>query len=124
LTLVQATYLFRRYHSRMLRLVVILLVVLLPLRGWGADRMSVQMAQSAMPVDCPMLVQQAAQTEKSQIPPKSHIGCQTCQLCMALAEHAFSAPDFVAYAQQAPRVTVAVAFTSAELHRQAKPPIL
>lgn len=83
-----------------------------------------QVSMATMPADCPMMVQSASETEKSPTPPKSHAGCQTCQLCMSLAAQDFSAPNLLAYERQAPPVSVNVSFISADLTRQAKPPIL
>jgi len=122
----------------MVRLFVILLVVLLPLRGWSAERMAIQMAQSqaiveateeqvsmaGMPADCPMMVQATSETQQSPTPSKSHSGCLTCQLCMSLAAQAFSSSNLLAYERQAATVSIAVSFISADLTRQAKPPIL
>lgn len=120
------------------RFLVILLVMLMPLRGWSAESMALQMALSpltadvagqqvsmdAMPADCPMLAQQASETDKSPRPAKRHSGCLTCQLCMSLATQDLAAPDLLTYERQVPTVSVAVSFISAELVRQAKPPIL
>lgn len=122
----------------MARLLLILLVMLIPLRGWSAERMAVQMTSSqvsmvvaagavameAMPADCPMLAQPASEAEKSPFPSKSHVGCQTCQLCMSLAAQSFPFPHLLAYERHAPPVSAAAHFLSADLARQAKPPIL
>lgn len=120
------------------RFLVILLVMLLPLRGWSAQSMAIQMtlnqltvevaaekvSMAAMPADCPMLAQQASETDESPMPAKSHSGCLTCQLCMSLATQLLSAPNLLSYERQAFLVSIAVSFISAELMRQAKPPIL
>jgi hypothetical protein len=57
------------------RLFVILLILVLPLRGWSAQRTAIQMIPSlmaattagiqAMPADCPMMAQPVSETEKS-----------------------------------------------------------
>jgi hypothetical protein len=57
------------------RLFVILLILVLPLRGWSAQQMAIQMIPSplaaatagiqAMRADCPMIAQPASETEKS-----------------------------------------------------------
>lgn len=120
------------------RLLVILLVMLIPLRGWSVERMAFQMTQSqvvvevaseqvsiaGMPPDCPMMALPAFETEKSPTPTKGHAGCQTCQLCMSLADQDLLLPNLLAYERQAPPVSIAVSFINAELVRQAKPPIL
>lgn len=122
----------------MARLLLILLVMLIPLRGWSAERMAVQMTSSqvhvaaaggpvsvaAMPADCPMLAQPAWDAEKSPAPSKSHAGCQTCQLCMSLATQSFSPTSLLAYERHAPPVAASASFLSADLARQVKPPIL
>jgi hypothetical protein len=120
------------------RLLVILLVMLLPLRGWSAERMAIQMTSSqvaieiageqvslaAMPEDCPMLAQQAVDIEKSPSPSKSLAGCQTCQLCMSLAGQIDLPSNISTYERQAPPVIANVSYVSADLARLAKPPIL
>jgi hypothetical protein len=121
------------------RLLVILLVMLLPLRGWSAERMAIQMTQSqaivevagaqvsvaAMPADCPMLAQPASsETEESPSPSKSHAGCQTCQLCMTLAAPSVPPIHLLAYERQAHPASASASFISADLPRQVKPPIL
>jgi hypothetical protein len=118
------------------RFLLILLVLLVPLRGWSAERMAVQMAhqsqmgvevgieQVSMPADCSMMAQPSSQTEGSSIPSKSHAGCQTCQLCMSVTNQNFSGPNILAFELQAPRVPDKASFISADLLRHTKPPIL
>ena len=72
----------------MARVIVLLLIALLPLRGWTVERMGIQIATaaqvSAMPADCAMHMQdggKSASAEKGV----NHQGCSTCQLCMPLA---------------------------------------
>jgi hypothetical protein len=122
----------------MCRLLVILLVILLPLRGWSAERMSIQMTLNqpaveaagmqvlakGMPADCPMLGQLVSEAEKSFTSSKSHSGCLTCQLCMSLAAQDISSPNLLPYERHVPPLSIAVSFVSAELTRQVKPPIL
>ena len=113
----------------MARLLLILLVMLIPLRGWSAERMATQMTSSqvsvtAMPADCPMLAQPASDAEKSPAPSKSHVGCQTCQLCMSLAAQSFLPTNLLAYERHAPPLSASASFLSADLARQVKPPIL
>lgn len=119
----------------MARLLLILLVMLIPLRGWSAERMAVQMTSSqvsmtatvameAMPADCPMMAQPASEAEKSPVQSKSHVGCQTCQLCMSLAAQSVPFPYLLTYERHAPPVSAASHFLSADLARQVKPPIL
>jgi hypothetical protein len=119
-------------------LLVILLIMLLPLRGWSAERMAIQMTQSqaivevtgdqvfmgGMPADCPMMAQTSSEAEKSPTLFKSHSGCLTCQLCMSLASQNTSSPNVLAHERQAPPVSISVSFISADLTRQGKPPNL
>lgn len=81
-----------------------------------------QMTMAGMPADCPMMAQPASEAEKS--PSKSHIGCQTCQLCMTLATLSFPSTDLLSYARQTHPVSASASFISADLARQVKPPIL
>lgn len=120
------------------RLLVILLIALLPLRGWSAERMATQMLLSqaamqvageqielaGMPADCPMLTQPGSGTDKSPAPAKSHVGCQTCQLCMALAALSSPLPPLLSYQRQLHPAHAGDRFVSADLSRQVKPPIL
>jgi hypothetical protein len=108
---------------------ILLLIALLPLRGWAVERMANDMAAGAMPADCPMV--QMAQAAPADTGSMDDAGtttptertCQSCQLCMALA-----APEMpiVQAAGPAP-LTVAVhradRFASAYLSPVSKPPI-
>ena len=120
------------------RLLIILLVMLLPLRGWSTGRMAIQMTQgpqlveiagepasmAGMPADCPLMAQAAPDAEKSATPSKNYSVCLTCQLCMSLAAQEFSALNLMANERKALPLSVVVSFISADLTRQAKPPIL
>lgn len=120
------------------RLLVILLAMLLPLRGWSAERVAIQMSQTqaiveivgehvfmaSMPADCPMLAQPVSGTEKSPRPSKDYAGCQTCQLCMPLASLSLPQTHFMAYERQIHPVPASASFISSDLARQVKPPIL
>lgn len=116
------------------RFFLILLIALLPLRGWSAERMAVQMAISAptsqstgsghgsMPDDCPMVLK-AASTESGAHHGEGGRGCQACQLCMSLATFAIPGiPTISAKPICAPAVR-ADRFSSADLTRASKPPI-
>jgi len=75
----------------MVRLVVLLLIALLPLRGWTVAWMALPMnpvvslevhaVSSAMPDDCAM---HHTGLEKHDSESSKH-GCGNCQLCMAMA---------------------------------------
>ena len=109
-------------------LFLILLILLLPIRGWSTERMAVYMATgaviSAMPDDCPMKIQ-AASTDKesSHLSQKSDRTGQACQLCMSWANQqppVLTAPTLEALSHTLPP---ADRFASVDLARLAKPPI-
>ena len=127
----------------MARLIVILLIALLPLRGWSATGMAVQMAlmesaamassmessQEAMPADCPMMqMASSADGDPSHSSDKSmdvkgHQSCQTCQLCMGMAVLDYLSAKFTEPAPFEPTLARADRFSSAELFEDSKPPI-
>jgi hypothetical protein len=117
------------------RLCLIVLILLLPLRGWTADAMAVAMgmhglaaasaqaALSDMPADCPMLsiAGQAAADGSVSGTGKT---CNTCQLCMGVAApFAVAVEPTMSDAASAPAHRPA-AFISADLALSAKPPAL
>ena len=120
------------------RLLVILLVMLIPLRGWSAERMVIQMAYSqtvaevadaqismdGMPADCPMLAQAESKSEKPANPAKGFVGCQTCQLCMTLASLSFPQTQLSAHLTEVLPEAAISSFSSADLAPRVKPPIL
>lgn len=119
------------------RLLVILLVILIPLRGWSAERMAVQMASSqtvaevadelismdSMPADCPMLAQAESKSENSTSPAKGFAGCQTCQLCMTLASLSLPQIQLSAHLTEVHPEAASARFISANVSPQVKPPI-
>lgn len=122
----------------MARLFILFLIALLPLRGWTVERMAVDMgsaslAQSSVAVgiamldDCALHMQMAQKASGQAVSDLSqgvvHKGCQSCQLCMALA--APDAPVALAPAAnpQALPPTRSSRFVSADRARDAKPPI-
>jgi hypothetical protein len=131
--------------ASMSRLFILLLIALLPLRGWTAQGMAMQMgamdrgamdrggvavaaqmpgADEGMAPDCPLYMQMAstpAATDASGTP--AHKGCQSCQLCMPLV--AMDAPTSVALGAhpQALPVSRWQSFASADRARHVKPPI-
>jgi hypothetical protein len=124
--------------SSVKRFFILLLIVLLPLRGWGAQLMSTQMAagqaavhvgessgaQAAMAADCPMMA--AMQGTAHDTPnPDSDVqrNCQSCQLCMPLIALPPLTIDNFEVKPQAPQVSHLSRFVSAELERAVKPPI-
>jgi hypothetical protein len=122
----------------MLRLLVIILVMLIPLRGWSAERMAVQMAFSQaivdsvgeqvsmvdMPDDCPTLAQAKSTAEKSSSSFKGSTGCQACQLCVTLASSSFLQTPLTACLTEGQPESAGIRFISANVAPQIRPPIL
>ncbi|MCY7305908.1 MAG: hypothetical protein LH632_07125 [Rhodoferax sp.] len=80
---------------------VILLILLLPMRGWASEGMAIQMVgaasqssvssglnpvSAAMPGDCPMMAKLADGQATEQAGSQAGCGCQSCHLCMPIAE--------------------------------------
>ena len=117
------------------RFLLILIIMLIPLRSWSAQSMAIQIAHSqasmdlvdkqvfmdGMPADCPMLAQPAPKDVESPSPAKGLAAYQSCQLCMTLASLSFPQTHL---ARQQPPMAGHANFVSADLARQAKPPIL
>lgn len=119
-----------RYPSRVSRIVIlILLIVLLPLRGWSAERMAEHMAASAMPADCPMVMLTAGSAEAGASDDDGATlsttdrSCQSCQLCMALIAPETVAVQTLSAAPHAVTVHSTDRFASVDPVRAAKPPI-
>lgn len=133
----------------MRRVFILLLVALLPLRGWAVEAMFVSMAAQAMvvalassaekpalaadagasvgnPGDCQMLagvgIASGADPTKKQISPLCK-GCMSCQLCMAIATGQSVAIDPPLFKPLAPPALRMDGFASAELAQGFKPPI-
>jgi hypothetical protein len=121
----------------MSRMFLILLIALLPLRGWSADRMYVGMAlyesashpvdtgasQGSMTEDCSMMPGMPSCKGVSHGEGKTENRHQACQLCMSLvATQNFAIKSLPLLPQHhvIPRVE---RFASAELLRFTKPPI-
>ena len=86
-------------------LLITLMIVLLPMRGWAGNAMAVDMAaqqvlsaqtrmastvamatDSAMPADCTMHTQALDDKADKTSPASAHCNsCDTCELCLALA---------------------------------------
>ena len=130
----------------MRRVFLILMIALLPVRGWATDMMGVVMAAQAlnavqdvagnasdaqagtprsaetpfsMAADCPMGVTQTSDDET----PASLQGCATCQLCMALFTACLPVIINTVSLPQAPQGLASISFTSAERAPGFKPPI-
>ena len=118
------------YHFPVHRFVALLLLLLVPLRVFGAEAFGVCMiehtlaqaqAMAGMPDDCPMMAQhQGGQQEKPASPDSQD--CSGCQMCMPLA-----GPDGIHVSGTAKPETLPisslVSFQSAEVRRALRPPI-
>ena len=129
----------RRYHLLVTRFFILLLIALLPLRGWAVDRMALQMEggvpqieqsqsaeaamdNTAMDEDCPHHTLQGQHSAQASQVSQAKT-CHSCQLCMAMA--ALELPPFFSL-PAAPRLlppTRVARFASADPARHAKPPI-
>ncbi len=108
------------------------MIVVLPLRGWAGDSMSVQMATSglspeaaiAMPADCPMRSMHAAvNPDDASQAPAGEPDCTTCDLCLPIAELASPAFDAAPFAAHGAPPMRGVAFFSVSTALAFKPPI-
>ncbi len=130
-------------------LLVALMIVLLPVRGWVGNAMALDMAaqqvlmaqavapsplafnaESLMPADCPMHAQATADAadaagEASQTTGAgAHCnGCNTCQLCLALASFTWMDPPTGVFTAPAAPLLTGLRFSSAESVSNLKPPI-
>jgi hypothetical protein len=94
----------------MKRLFILIMVALLPLRGWAGDLMSVQMVMGAvaphvasvMPADCPMRAQVAADASS----PSGMDGCVCCDLCIPMAGLTWARLKVVAFVSASPTPTL------------------
>jgi hypothetical protein len=118
------------YHFPVHRFVAILLLLLVPLRVFGAEAFGICMlehqearsqAMQGMPDDCPMMAKSKGQ-QKGQPPGGDSHDCSGCQLCMPLA-----GPDAQAAAAalkpEAPAPSHPARFRSAETRSVLRPPI-
>lgn len=113
----------------MSRLLLIVLMLVLPLRGWAGDLMALGMAEQqlvtmaaeaanadAMPADCGMAMHQDQESSPGG-------ECCSCQLCLPLADLAWTAPDLrPTLAQRVPQAA-AETFLSATAPPAQRPPI-
>ena len=123
----------------MRHILLILMIALLPLRGWASESMAVSMAvqqlvvaqkqvagKAGMPADCPFLVEvsekSTTDTNGDAISPLCK-GCTTCQLCMALVTGYPSVFGIAAHLPHATQLVTSVSFTSAVRAPGFKPPI-
>jgi hypothetical protein len=129
----------------MQRWFLILMLVLLPARGWSAQLMGMEMgaaqmatvqmgaahhasmpfssdAMADMPADCPMHMAASAQ-EASTSADQQHPTCQACQLCMPLAVLGHTGFTLGHQRCPMPLPQARMSFVSAELALAVKPPI-
>jgi hypothetical protein len=125
------------------RLFILFLIVLLPLRGWAGDLMSMRMAHqplsagehvgqlAAMPPDCPMHAhgQASAHFQPDQKADTGGDGtglmknCASCDLCLPLAALTCARIEFAAFAVEAKPLVGVDGFASAVPPPTDKPPI-
>lgn len=130
-------------YPLLMRLLLILMIALLPLRAWVGDAMAINMAaqqvqmvqamqaaqpplESAMPDDCPMKVQAdaAASADGAQGSGSTPTcNCDTCDLCLALASLTFVNLGAASFIPHAPPPASGTRFSSAERGINLKPPI-
>ena len=118
-------------------LLIALMIVLLPLRGWAGNAMAVDMATqqvlmaqasaastAAMPADCPMHLQTVADKAEQASPASAHChSCDTCQLCLALASWTHAAWPADAMNRPGAPLLAGNCFRSADTAAGFKPPI-
>ena len=124
---------------------IVLMVCLLPLRGWAGQLMAVDMAMQqlahaaalapvvarghiaapmdAMPEDCPMHAEASGTPKNLATSSSACSGCDTCELCLAIA--LFAVPQFQAmpFSPRAAPDAVPHGFFSADHASRLKPPI-
>jgi hypothetical protein len=129
-------------NKQMRRVVILLLIAMLPLRGWATEAMAVSMAVQQLVAidgsdlarktlaspseDCPMQTGTIALDDgkrgQKTISPFCK-ACTSCQLCMALTTGPSLGVKQPGLATFAPVAIDADGFTSAELTQGYKPPI-
>lgn len=113
----------------MSRWLIVLMIFLLPLRGWAGDLMSVDVAVSSlsphaasvMPAHCPMHAE--AKADPSSQAPSGVDECNACGLCLPMAEPMTDRLDAIAFAAHASPTMGEVVFISATLTPSVRPPI-
>ncbi len=113
-------------------LLIALMLVLLPLRGWAGNIMAVDIAataamqakmanvsnQTAMPVDCAMHSQPSADDAAT-----SCGGCDTCELCLTVVNLMHATWAASPFARHTSPLTLSASFSSASSASGLKPPI-
>lgn len=124
----------------MRHLLIALLIAVLPVRGWVGHAMAVDMASqhaalaqavaagdpTPMPEDCPMHAQMA-DTEAEPAPASQAgmlcQGCDTCQLCLAMASFTGAVVQAASWLPHAAPADGGSRFNSADQPSGIKPPI-
>lgn len=121
----------------MRHLVLALMILLLPLRGWVGDVMATHMASEAVtieagavrthemsaPTDC--AGHSASKQADSSVPTNaSSETCQACQACHTVALSCNTAIDSALLEAPSPPLVIAAQFTSADTALGQKPPIV
>jgi hypothetical protein len=124
----------------MRHLLLALLIAVLPVRGWVGHAMAVDMASqhaalaqavaagdlTPMPEDCPMHAQMAdAAAEPAQASQAGMLcqGCDTCQLCLAMASFTGAVVQAASWLPHAAPADGGSRFNSADQPSGIKPPI-
>ncbi len=115
----------------MRRLFLILLIALLPLRGWAAAVMSVEMlhpgsvaAHQMVESDCPDHAAMRAPSDTQDTSTNGHCStCVACQICHSVALTGMPFIEFAPVAVASPKPPGGVHFASAQLADRVKPPI-
>ncbi len=120
-------------------LFVIIMIALLPLRGWAGHVMAVDMAGqqiaaaqqavtnlaeknsgTAMPADCPMLDQADADDSAGS---NANCSCDTCELCLALVSVKDTGLLAFTFTPYTTPQAASAGFSSADRATRLKPPI-
>ena len=124
----------------MRHLLLALMIALLPVRGWVGNAMAVDMAaqqvamaqsmalntEAPMPADCPMHAQAAADeagTSQDTAAGPHCNGCDSCELCLALASFTWTQPPTATFTPYAEPLASGTRFSSADSVSSLKPPI-
>jgi hypothetical protein len=121
------------YDLAVRRLFVLLMIVLLPLRGWAGEIMAVQMAtigmtgesSAGMPPDCHLLMASpSAATDAQDTRAGTDMpSCESCDLCLPMAEVAAVQSLQASFADHVKRAPRGAAFLSVAPAPGFKPPI-
>lgn len=123
------------YDLTVARLFLLFLIVLLPLRGWASDAMSVRMAGAQMVVQ--LVAGGSVVADMASLPPDCPAHAQadehgggasgdcasSCDLCLPLAAPACARVEPIVFARHAKPLMPTFGFLSAALVPVKKPPI-